>query len=79
MFTPRIAKRRLALAALTALLAGSATLGLIQRQPAEAGGLSINIGAPVYVPYNDYRYHHDRAYHDRYDRSKQNQDHHHHH
>jgi hypothetical protein len=67
--------RRLPLVALTGLLAGSAALGLTSK-PADAA-FSISIGTPGYVPYNDWRYHHDRAYHDRYDRWRHYHDHHH--
>lgn len=76
VLTPKSAMRRLPLVALTGLLAGSAALGLIQ-QPADAG-VSISIGTPVYVPYDAWRYHHDRAYRARYDRWRQHHDHHHH-
>jgi hypothetical protein len=59
---------RISLLALTALLAGTSALGLTQK-PAAAGGLSINIGTPAeFVHFDNNRYHHDRAYHDRYDR-----------
>jgi hypothetical protein len=68
VFTQNIARaRRLPVVAMTALLAVVSTLGLMQK-PADAG-VSINIGTPgTYIQYNDWRYHHDRAYHDRYDR-----------
>jgi hypothetical protein len=61
--------KRLSLFAVTGLLASASMLGLTQT-PASAGGLSIYFGAPpVYVPYDNWRYHHDRYYHDGYDRS----------
>jgi hypothetical protein len=60
--------QRLFLIAITGVLAGASMLGMTQT-PASAGGLSIYFGAPpVYVPYDNWRYHHDRYYHDGYDR-----------
>jgi hypothetical protein len=60
---------RIALLALTALLAGASA-------PAMAGGLSINIGTPAeFVHFDNYRYHHDRGYRDRYDRWRAQRDH----
>lgn len=59
---------RITLLALTALLAGASA-------PAVAGGISINIGTPgEFVHFDNYRYHHDRGYHDRYDRWHAEQD-----
>jgi hypothetical protein len=58
--------RRLSLFVMTGLLAGATVLGLTQT-PASANGLSIFFDtSPVYVPYDDYRYRHDRYYRDRY-------------
>lgn len=51
--------RRLTLAALTGLLAGASTLGLM-RQPADAAGFSISIGDPGPYRYDDWRYQRER-------------------
>jgi hypothetical protein len=60
-------KQRLFLA-MAGLLACAGILGMTQT-PASADGFSIYFGAPpVYVPYDGYRYRHDRYYHDGYDR-----------
>lgn len=60
--------QRLSLVAMTGLLAGASILGLTQ-QPASADGFSLNVGVPgAFVHYDDWRYHHDREYHDGYDR-----------
>lgn len=47
--------RRLTLAALTGLLAGASTLGLV-KQPADAASFSISIGDPGPYRYDDWRY-----------------------
>jgi hypothetical protein len=60
--------KRISLLALTALVAGTSVLGMAQK-PASADGLSINLGAPdAFVHFDNYRYQHDREYHDGYDR-----------
>lgn len=60
--------QRLFLVAITGLFAGASVLGLTQR-PASADGFSLNVGIPgAYLHYDDWRYHHDRAYHDGWDR-----------
>jgi hypothetical protein len=63
-------KQRLFLA-MTGLLAGVSILGMTQT-PASADGLSIYFGAPpIYVPYDAYRYRHDRYYYGGYDRHRE--------
>jgi hypothetical protein len=63
--------KRLALFAITGLVAVAGILGMTQT-PALADGLSIYFGAPpVYVPYGDYRYRRDRYYHGGYDRHRE--------
>lgn len=60
--------KRLSLVALTVLVAGASVLGLT-RAPASADGLSVFVGIPApYVHYDDWRYRHDRDYHDGWDR-----------
>jgi hypothetical protein len=60
--------KRFVLFSTIGLLAGASMLGLTQT-PASADGLSIYFGAPpIFVPYDGYRYRHDRYYHDGYDR-----------
>jgi hypothetical protein len=65
--------QRLSLVAMTGLLAGASVLGLT-RTPASADSLSIYIGPPIYVHYDDWRYHHDRGYHYGYDRWRHEED-----
>jgi hypothetical protein len=63
-------KQRLFLA-MAGLLACAGILGMTQT-PASAGGLSIYFGAPpVYVPYDGWRYRHDRYYYGGYDRHRE--------
>ena len=60
--------KRLFLLPTIGLLAGASMLGMTQT-PASADGLSIYFGAPpIYVPYDNWRYRHDRYYRDGYDR-----------
>ncbi|MDB5039464.1 MAG: hypothetical protein JWN27_190 [Candidatus Eremiobacteraeota bacterium] len=65
--------QRLSLLAMTGLLAGASVFGLTQRS-ASADSLSIYIGPPIYVHYDDWRYHHDREYHYGYDRWRHEHD-----
>jgi hypothetical protein len=60
--------KKLSLVALTSLVAAGSALA-VTGAPAAADGLSINLGVPgVYVNHDDYRYQHDRAYREGYDR-----------
>jgi hypothetical protein len=66
--------KKLSLVALTGLITAGGAFATTEA-PASADGLSVDLGVPgVFMRYDDYRYHHDRGYHEGYDRWRAERD-----